>query len=84
MVVATLALLLWAQYTRLVRGQVLSVKERDFVALAHVAGSSTFPTSSTVSWYWPRCRSAGVRPVSKKYTRSRLRHTVVAACNVVI
>ena len=41
MVVVTLALLLWAQYTRLVRGQVLSVKERDFVALAQVAGSST-------------------------------------------
>jgi peptide/nickel transport system permease protein len=41
MVVATLALLLWAQYARLVRGQVLSVKERDFVALAKVAGSST-------------------------------------------
>jgi peptide/nickel transport system permease protein len=41
MVVATLALLLWAQYARLVRGQVLSVKERDFVALAQVAGSST-------------------------------------------
>jgi len=42
MVVATLALLLWAQYARLVRGQVLSVKERDFVALAKVAGSSTY------------------------------------------
>ena len=41
MVVATLALLLWAQYARLVRGQVLSVKERDFIALAHVAGAST-------------------------------------------
>ena len=41
MVVATLALLLWAQYARLVRGQVLSIKERDFVALAQVAGSST-------------------------------------------
>jgi peptide/nickel transport system permease protein len=41
MVVATLALLLWAQYARLVRGQVLSMKERDFVALAQVAGSST-------------------------------------------
>ena len=41
MVVATLALLLWAQYARLVRGQVLSVKERDFVALAKVAGCST-------------------------------------------
>lgn len=41
MVIATLALLLWAQYARLVRGQVLSVKERDFVALAKVAGAST-------------------------------------------
>jgi peptide/nickel transport system permease protein len=41
MVVATLALLLWAQYARLVRGQVLSMKARDFVALAQVAGSST-------------------------------------------
>jgi len=42
MVVATLALLLWAQYARLVRGQVLSLKECDFVALAQVAGSSTY------------------------------------------
>ena len=42
MVVGTLALLLWAQYARLVRGQVLSVKERDFVALAKVAGSSPY------------------------------------------
>src|SRR5262245_6534921 len=41
MVVATLALLLWAQYARLVRGQLLSVNDRDFVALAHVAGAST-------------------------------------------
>lgn len=41
MVVATLALLLWAQYARLVRGQVLSVKERDFIALAKVAGASS-------------------------------------------
>ena len=41
MAVATLALLLWAQDARLVRGQVLSVKERDFVALAQVAGAST-------------------------------------------
>src|SRR5215831_6494392 len=42
MVVTTLALLLWAQYARLVRGQVLSVKERDFVARAKVAGSSPY------------------------------------------
>jgi peptide/nickel transport system permease protein len=41
MVVAILALLLWAQYARLVRGLVLSVKEREFIALAKVAGCST-------------------------------------------
>ena len=42
MVVAILALLLWAQFARLVRGEVLSWKERDFVARAKVAGASTF------------------------------------------
>lgn len=41
MVVSILALLLWAQFARLVRGEVLSWKERDFVALAKVAGAST-------------------------------------------
>jgi peptide/nickel transport system permease protein len=41
MVVAILALLLWAHFARLVRGEVLSWKERDFVALAKVAGAST-------------------------------------------
>ncbi len=40
MVVSILALLLWAQFARLVRGEVLSWKERDFVALAKVAGAS--------------------------------------------
>ena len=55
MVVATLALLLWAQYARLVRGQVLSVKERDFVALAHVAGCSTRRTAACASCRTSRC-----------------------------
>jgi peptide/nickel transport system permease protein len=40
MVVSILALLLWAHFARLVRGEVLSWKERDFVALAKVAGAS--------------------------------------------
>lgn len=40
MVVTILALLLWAHFARLVRGEVLSWKERDFVALAKVAGAS--------------------------------------------
>jgi peptide/nickel transport system permease protein len=41
MVVAILALLLWAQFARLVRGEVLSWKHRDFVDRAKVAGAST-------------------------------------------
>ena len=39
-VVSVLALILWARYARLVRGEVLSLKERDFIALARVAGAS--------------------------------------------
>jgi peptide/nickel transport system permease protein len=39
-VVVSLGLVLWARYARIIRGEVLSVKERDFVALARVAGSS--------------------------------------------
>jgi peptide/nickel transport system permease protein len=40
-VVSVLVLLQWARYARLVRGEVLSWKEREFVALARVAGCST-------------------------------------------
>jgi peptide/nickel transport system permease protein len=39
-VVVVLVLFLWPQYARLARGETLSLKERDFVALAQVAGSS--------------------------------------------
>lgn len=39
-VVISLGLVLWARYARVIRGEVLSVKERDFVALARVAGAS--------------------------------------------
>lgn len=37
-IVIVMAITNWARYARLVRGEVLSVKERDFVALARVAG----------------------------------------------
>jgi peptide/nickel transport system permease protein len=40
-VVGVLVLFLWAQYARLVRAEVLSIKQRDFVALAQVAGASS-------------------------------------------
>jgi peptide/nickel transport system permease protein len=39
-VVISLGIVLWARYARVIRGEVLSLKERDFVALARVAGSS--------------------------------------------
>jgi peptide/nickel transport system permease protein len=41
MVVVVLGLILWARYARLVRGEVLAWKQRDFVALARMAGSSS-------------------------------------------
>jgi peptide/nickel transport system permease protein len=40
-VVTVLVFLIWARYARLVRGEVLSWKQRDFVALARVAGASS-------------------------------------------
>ena len=36
-----LALIVWSSYVRYIRAEVLSLRERDFVALARVAGSST-------------------------------------------
>ena len=39
-VVLAVALVLWARYARVIRGEVLSVRERDFVAQARIAGSS--------------------------------------------
>ena len=38
--VFVVSLTLWAFYARLVRGQTLSIKERDFVALARISGCS--------------------------------------------
>jgi len=39
-VVIVLVVLLWARYARLVRGETLSIRERDFIARARVAGAS--------------------------------------------
>jgi peptide/nickel transport system permease protein len=39
-VILALAILLWSRYTRVIRSEVLSLKERDFVVLARVAGCS--------------------------------------------
>jgi peptide/nickel transport system permease protein len=39
-VITVLVILLWARYARLVRGETLSLKERDFIARARVAGAS--------------------------------------------
>jgi peptide/nickel transport system permease protein len=39
-VVTTVSILIWARYARQVRGETLSIKQRDFVARARVAGAS--------------------------------------------
>jgi peptide/nickel transport system permease protein len=41
-VVLAIAMLQWARYARVIRGEVLSLKERDFVAQARIAGCSAF------------------------------------------
>ena len=41
-VVSVTAVLLWARYARQVRGETLSIRERDFIARARVAGASHF------------------------------------------
>jgi len=40
-VVVAITVILWARYARLIRGEVLSLKERDFIAQARLAGCST-------------------------------------------
>ena len=39
-VVIVIAMLLWARYARVVRGEALTIKERDFIDRARVAGAS--------------------------------------------
>ena len=41
-VIIVIALVLWVRYARLVRGEVLSLKNQDFVSKARVAGASNF------------------------------------------
>ncbi len=41
-VVIATSLILWARFARLIRSEVLSVRERDFVKLARIAGASNF------------------------------------------
>jgi peptide/nickel transport system permease protein len=40
--VIAITIVLWARYARVIRGEVLSVKEKEFVMLARVAGCSSF------------------------------------------
>ncbi len=39
-VIFVIVFLLWPRYTRQIRGETLAIKERDFVALAHIANCS--------------------------------------------
>lgn len=39
-VITVMVVLLWARYARLVRGETLTIRERDFIARARVAGAS--------------------------------------------
>lgn len=39
-VILAIALVLWARFARIVRGEVLSVRQRDFIAFARVSGCS--------------------------------------------
>lgn len=39
-VLVVISVLLWSRYARLVRGETLAIKERDFIARARVAGAS--------------------------------------------
>jgi peptide/nickel transport system permease protein len=41
-VIVAVAIVLWARYARVIRGEVLSLKERDFIAQARLTGCSTW------------------------------------------
>jgi peptide/nickel transport system permease protein len=40
-VIAVISITYWTWYARIIRGEILSLKERDYVALARIAGCST-------------------------------------------
>lgn len=48
-VIIVVIIVYWTHYARLARGEVLAVKGRDFVALAHVVGCSRIRTCSAIS-----------------------------------
>ena len=39
-VIISISIIIWSRYARVIRGEVLSVKEKEFVDLARVAGAS--------------------------------------------
>lgn len=41
-VITAIAIVLWARYARVIRGEVLSLKERDFIAQARITGCSAW------------------------------------------
>ena len=41
-VILAIGLVLWGRYARLIRGEVLSIRERDFIAQARIVGCSPF------------------------------------------
>ena len=50
-VVLVIALLLWARFARMVRGEALAIKQQDFIARAQVAGAS--PTRIMIRHIFP-------------------------------
>ena len=59
-VITVLVVLLWARYARLVRGETLSIKERDFIARARVAGRVPHPHHGAL--HLPQRRQLADRP----------------------
>ena len=58
-VILVIVLLLWPQYARLIRGETLSIKERDFVALAKIAGCSRL----LIIWRWSSLKGHRIQPM---------------------
>jgi peptide/nickel transport system permease protein len=41
-VIIAISVIIWSRYARVIRGEVLSVREREFISLARIAGASGF------------------------------------------
>jgi peptide/nickel transport system permease protein len=57
-IIIALACLLWSRYTGIIRGEVLLVRRRDFVALARIAGAS--PWRILVRHIWPNTMNTAI------------------------